>query len=86
MTIDDRRTFLKKLARGVAYTAPVVASFTAPTELVGQGEASAHIPMASASPTQTGGTTQELGGPPPWREPPPGSGGGGRTEPPPRHR
>lgn len=36
MTGADRREFLKKLAGGVAYSAPVVYSMTAPMDIVAQ--------------------------------------------------
>jgi hypothetical protein len=76
VTSENRRAFLKKIARGMAYSAPVIASFAAPAELVGQGESSAHKPMGSAAATTSTPSEPELGGPPPWREPPPGARGG----------
>jgi len=36
MTQADRREFLRKLAKGVAYSAPVVYSMAAPMDLVAQ--------------------------------------------------
>jgi len=36
----DRRAFLRKMAKGAAYSAPVVYSMAAPVELVGQGKSS----------------------------------------------
>jgi hypothetical protein len=40
MNLADRRAFLRKLAAGVAYAAPVVHSMAAPVDLVGQGKSS----------------------------------------------
>ena len=40
MTTDDRRAFLKKMAKGVAYSAPVVYTMAAPVDLLGQGMSS----------------------------------------------
>jgi len=42
MTTEDRRAFLRKLAKGAAYSAPVVYSMAAPLDLVGQGKSSEH--------------------------------------------
>jgi len=42
MSIEDRREFIKQLARGTAYAAPVVHSLAAPLDLVGQSKASEH--------------------------------------------
>ena len=42
MSSEDRRAFIKKLAQGTAYAAPVVHSLAAPLDLVGQGKASEH--------------------------------------------
>ena len=36
MTLADRREFLRKLASGVAYSAPVVYSMAAPMDVVAQ--------------------------------------------------
>lgn len=40
MTQVNRRAFLKKLAKGAAYSAPVVYSMAAPVDLLGQGMSS----------------------------------------------
>ena len=37
MVNKDRRDFLKRLAKGAVYAAPVVVSMAAPVHLVGQG-------------------------------------------------
>ena len=67
MTHVDRRAFLRRLASGVAYTAPVVYSMTAPIDLVAQGSASGHKhPKASG---QDGGSNTEFA-PPPGNDPP----------------
>jgi hypothetical protein len=42
MSQQDRREFIKKLAKGTAYVAPVVHSLAAPLDLVGQGKSSEH--------------------------------------------
>ncbi len=67
MTDQDRREFLKKLARTAAYTAPVVYSLAAPIELVGQGSSSEHKPPMGAPATQEPST-----GDAPWDRPAPG--------------
>ena len=71
---DDRRAFLKKLARGAAYAAPTIISFAAPVELLGQGESSQHKQTHLVAPSEPSAPLQD----PPWKEPPPG-----RTPPPP---
>lgn len=38
MAQENRRAFLRKLAKGAAYTAPVVCSMAAPVDLIGQGK------------------------------------------------
>lgn len=72
MTVPDRREFLKRLAAGTAYVAPVVYSLAAPVELGGQaptgkghGGGGGHGMAAAA--------TQDVGTPPPWQQPPPGA-------------
>ena len=40
MTQENRRAFLRKLAKGAAYSAPVVYSMAAPVDLLGQGMSS----------------------------------------------
>lgn len=55
MSDESRRAFLKRLARGGAYVAPVVASLAAPVvDLLGQGASSQHKP--GAAPTYPGAT------------------------------
>jgi hypothetical protein len=66
MTDQDRREFLKKLAKTAAYTAPVVYSLAAPIELVGQGQSSEHKHTAPPA------TQQPSTGDAPWDRPPPG--------------
>ena len=38
MSTEDRREFLKQLAKGTAYAAPVVYTLAAPIEVAGQGQ------------------------------------------------
>ncbi len=40
MAQENRRAFLRKLAKGAAYSAPVVYSMAAPVDLLGQGKSS----------------------------------------------
>jgi hypothetical protein len=66
MTPEDRRAFLKRLAKTTAYMAPVVQSFAAPADIVAQGSSpSKKKPMGAAGfeaePT-----------PSPWNAPAPG--------------
>ena len=42
MDSQERREFLKQLAKGTAYATPVVHSLAAPLDLLGQGKASEH--------------------------------------------
>ena len=65
MTDQDRREFLKKLAKTAVYTAPVVYSLAAPIELVGGGVSSQKKMVAPA--TQQPSTADA-----PWDRPPPG--------------
>ncbi len=85
MSQEDRRAFLKMLAKGTAYAAPVVHSLAAPLDLVGQGKSSEHKhggQAATASPTGSGLTQQtDIGAPPPGQRPPPG-----QSNPPPFQR
>lgn len=69
MTGHDRRAFLKKLAKGAAYSAPAIVSMSAPVDLVGQGQSSEHKHGGG------GGGHAALQGPrtAPWDAPPPGS-------------
>jgi hypothetical protein len=66
MTDQDRREFLKKLAKTAAYTAPVVYSLAAPIELVGQGASSEHKHVTAPA------TQQPSTGDAPWDRPAPG--------------
>ena len=70
MKPEDRRAFLKKLAKGAAYTAPVVHSLAAPLEVLGQGKSFSHKHQGGGNlvaPTDPG-----LGGQPPGAQPAPG--------------
>lgn len=70
MTTQDRREFLRKLAKTAAYTAPVVYTLAAPVDLVGQGSSSGHKKHpAAAYDTQSPNT--QPGGQAPWEAPPP---------------
>lgn len=66
MSSDDRREFLKKLAKTAIYSAPVVHSFAAPVDLLGQGKSSEHKKQHQhgppAPPPSPAGTA-------PWDEP-----------------
>lgn len=66
MSSDDRREFLKKLAKTAIYSAPVVHSFAAPVDLLGQGKSSEHKHQHQhgppAPPPSPAGTA-------PWDEP-----------------
>jgi len=66
MNDQDRREFLKQLAKTAAYTAPVVYSLAAPVELAGQGKSSMHKKSTGAQPTQRQPSDA------PWDRPPPG--------------
>ena len=68
MTDEDRREFMKKLAKGVAYVAPTIVSVTAPASLAGQGMGSQHKHMNGHG----HGHQSSLRSPPPWKAPPPG--------------
>jgi hypothetical protein len=78
MSQQDRRAFLKKLAKGTVYAAPVIHSLAAPLDLVGQGMSSEHKHehgnwAATASPGGSSLTQQpDIGAPPPGQQPPPG--------------
>jgi len=69
MTQVDRRAFLRKMAKGVAYTAPVVYSMAAPLDLMGQGSSSGKG-GADMDKTTTSGQTVTV--PPPGSVPPGG--------------
>ena len=66
---DERREFLKKLAKSAVYAAPVIKSFAVPAELLGQGMASGMMMMGGG---MMGGLVAPAA-PAPWDEPPPGS-------------
>jgi hypothetical protein len=70
MTQVNRRAFLKKLAKGAAYSAPVVYSMAAPVDLLGQGMSSGKGGGKDMTKSTTGGTT--LAVPPPGSVPPGG--------------
>lgn len=75
MRKHTRREFLATLARRTAYAAPVIASLSAPRDLLGQGSSSQH--KAHPAPTYSGATPQPPGAKPPggaapWKAPPPG--------------
>jgi hypothetical protein len=70
MTDQDRREFLKKLAKTAAYTAPVVYSLAAPIELVGGGVSSQK--MMGVAPAGQQPSTEPSTGDAPWDRPPPG--------------
>ena len=79
MTRADRREFLRKLAGGVAYSAPVIYSMTAPMDVVAQsGKGGSQGSVKGHGKDQTVGTAGSSGMtsfvPPPGNRPP---GGGG---------
>ncbi|OGU01722.1 MAG: hypothetical protein A2W29_07620 [Gemmatimonadetes bacterium RBG_16_66_8] len=49
MNAEDRRSFLKRLAKTTAYAAPLIQSFAAPADLVGQSPSSKGHGKAAAS-------------------------------------
>jgi hypothetical protein len=72
MTQQNRREFLKKLAKTAVYAAPVVHTLAAPIDLVGQGQSTGHKPpghSAAFQPQQQPTTDPQ----PPWQQPPPGT-------------
>jgi hypothetical protein len=70
MTQVDRRAFLRKLAKGAAYSAPVVYSMAAPVDLLGQGQSSGKGGGQDMEKGTGGGATQFV--PPPGSVPPGG--------------
>ena len=70
MTQVDRRAFLRKLAKGAAYTAPVVYTMAAPVDLIGQGKSSGKGGGMDMVKDTSGGATQFV--PPPGSVPPGG--------------
>ncbi|HXV85398.1 MAG TPA: hypothetical protein VD793_01810 [Gemmatimonadales bacterium] len=65
MNSSDRRSFLKRLAKGAAYATPVIQSFAVPAELVGQGAASQKKPPMARGFAEDPAAS-------PWNAPPPG--------------
>ncbi len=73
MKPDDRRGFLKKLAKGAVYSAPVIHSLTAPLEVLGQGKSFSHKHQgAGAGLVAPTPASPDLGGQAPGAKPPPG--------------
>ncbi len=72
MKPEDRRAFLKKLAKGAAYTAPVIHSMAAPLEVLGQGKSVSHKQHRGGGSNVVAPTTPGLGGQAPGAQPPPG--------------
>ena len=70
MTQVNRRAFLRKLAKGAAYSAPVVYSMAAPVDLLGQGMSSGKGGGKDMTKATTAGMT--LAVPPPGSVPPGG--------------
>jgi len=66
--MSDRREFLKKLAKGAVYAAPVVYSIAAPVDLVGQGKGSQHMHTTATTATPPPG--QNAFPPPPGGQAP----------------
>lgn len=74
MTEQDRRDFLKRLAKAAVYAAPVVHSLAAPADVLGQSWTE-HHPKTSGleqQPQQQPTTTTQPGGEAPWQREPPG--------------
>ncbi|HWP39125.1 MAG TPA: hypothetical protein VNL18_16375 [Gemmatimonadales bacterium] len=65
MASEDRREFLKRLAKTTAYVAPVVQSFAAPADVVAQGSSPSKKPMKAAA-------FEAEPAPSPWDAPAPG--------------
>ena len=73
MTQVNRRAFLRKLAKGAAYSAPVVYSMAAPVDLLGQGQSSGKgggQDMSKSTGSSSSGMTVTV--PPPGNRPPGG--------------
>jgi hypothetical protein len=72
---QHRREFLKKLAKGAVYAAPVIRTMTAPLEVVGQGKSTSHKNDHGneGHGGGAGGSSPALGGAAPGTQPPPGS-------------
>jgi hypothetical protein len=70
VTREDRREFLKKLAKGAVYAAPAIVSMSAPVELVGRRVQATHHGHGCANcppPHQPHTVLQKA----PWERPPP---------------
>ncbi len=70
---DDRRAFLKKVAKGTIYSVPVIRTLSTPLELAGVQQPSmvdmgGGMPGALVAPTPTLGGTSTA----PWAKPPGG--------------
>jgi hypothetical protein len=68
-----RREFLKKIARGAAYAAPVITTFAVAPDLLGQatslpGHMHTHSPPAPATPAETPGPAPSDKHPPPSKK------------------
>ena len=75
MTAHDRRAFLQQLARGAAYSAPLIITVSAPVVGQSPGMSSEHNPMGgghghTSAIQQDGPLPPPPGGQPPGREPP----------------
>lgn len=79
MTRHDRREFLKRLAQGTAYAAPIIYSMVLPERLMASHKPSHQPPGMGAAvlaePTPTGDpiAPSPATEPAPWDAPPPGS-------------
>jgi hypothetical protein len=73
MTEERRRAFLKRLAKGAVYAAPVIRTMSAPLEVVAQGQSTSHKNDHGGPRSGSSAGGSGLGGPPPGTQPPPGS-------------
>ncbi len=76
MTKEDRRAFLRRLAKGAVYAAPVIHSMAAPLEAVGQGKSTSHKHAGKEGHGPWTGSAiggPGLGGSAPGSQAPPGS-------------
>jgi hypothetical protein len=73
MTEERRREFLKRLAKGAVYAAPVIRTMSAPLEVVAQGQSTSHKNDHGGHWSGSSAGGSGLGGPPPGTQPPPGS-------------
>ncbi len=60
MSSEDRREFIKKIAKGMVYAAPVIVSMSAP-KVVMASHKPGHVPMGMPSPVQDQFTDQSTG-------------------------